>query len=47
MEDIGDFVVLKQLVTFVHKYLEKKNTYIYFYCTYPVFVQLFKRKNAS
>lgn len=28
MEDIGDFVVLKQLVTFVHKYLEK-NIHIY------------------
>lgn len=47
MEDIGDFVVLKQLVTFVHKYLEKKYTYIYFYCTYPVFVQLFKRKKCQ
>lgn len=30
MEDIGDFVVLKQLVTFVHKYLEKK-IYIYIF----------------
>lgn len=49
MEDIGDFVVLKQLVTsFCPQVLKYMCVHIYNYCTYPFFIYLnFSKRNLS
>lgn len=41
MEDIGDFVVLKQLVTFCPQVLKYIYRYILYYCTCPIFASSF------